>query len=87
MSESTTRRAARPSDRLPPRAGGDRAGEKGDREQDQRHGGIEEGGREILVGVLILAVSLYGAVAPPERLAGYIILLLGGLASAALPVV
>ena len=49
--------------------------------------GIEEGGREILVGVLILAVYLYGAVGLPERLAGYIILLLGGLASAALPVI
>lgn len=49
--------------------------------------GIEKGGREILVGVLILAVYLYGAVGLPERLAGYVILLLGGLASAALPVV
>ena len=49
--------------------------------------GIEKGGREILVGVLILAVYLYGAIGLPERLAGYIILLLGGLASAALPVV
>ena len=49
--------------------------------------GIEEGGRDILVGVLILAVYLYGAVGLPERLAGYIILLLGGLASAALPYV
>jgi hypothetical protein len=49
--------------------------------------GIEKGGREILVGVLILAVYLHGAVGLPERLAGYIILLLGGLASAALPVV
>ena len=48
--------------------------------------GIEEGGREILVGVLILAVYLYGAVGLPERLTGYIILLVGGLASAALPV-
>jgi hypothetical protein len=48
--------------------------------------GIEKGGREILVGVLILAVYLYGAVGLPARLAGYIILLLGGLASAALPV-
>ncbi|HXV85858.1 MAG TPA: hypothetical protein VD793_04120, partial [Gemmatimonadales bacterium] len=48
--------------------------------------GLEEGGREILVGVLILAVYLYGAVGLPERLAGSIILLLGGLASAALPV-
>jgi hypothetical protein len=48
--------------------------------------GIEKGGREILVGVLILAVYLYGAVGIPERLTGYIILLLGGLASAALPV-
>jgi hypothetical protein len=47
---------------------------------------MEEGGREILVGVLILAVYLYGAVGLPERLAGYIILLLGGLASAGLPV-
>ena len=33
--------------------------------------GIEKGGREILVGVLILAVYLYGAVGLPERLAGY----------------
>jgi hypothetical protein len=49
--------------------------------------GIEKGGREILVGVLILAVYLFGAVGLPERLAGYIILLLGGLASAALPVI
>jgi hypothetical protein len=48
--------------------------------------GLEKGGREILVGVLILAVYLYGAVGLPERLAGYIILLLGGLASAGLPV-
>ena len=49
--------------------------------------GMERGGREILVGVLILAVYLYGAVGLRERLAGYIILLLGGLASAAMPVV
>jgi hypothetical protein len=49
--------------------------------------GMEKGGREILVGVLILAVYLYGAVGLPERLAGYIILLLGGLASAGLPVI
>ena len=48
--------------------------------------GMEKGGREILVGVLILAVYLYGAVGLPQRLAGYIVLLLGGLASAALPV-
>jgi hypothetical protein len=48
--------------------------------------GLETGGRDILVGVLILAVYVYGAVGLPERLAGYIILLLGGLASAALPV-
>jgi hypothetical protein len=48
--------------------------------------GLEAGGRDILVGVLILAVYLYGAVGLPDRLAGYIILLLGGLASAALPV-
>lgn len=49
--------------------------------------GIEKGGREILVGVLILAVYLYGAVGVPERLVGSIILLLGGLASASMPVV
>ena len=48
--------------------------------------GIERGGREILVGVLILAVYLYGALGLPDRMAGRIILLLGGLASAALPV-
>jgi hypothetical protein len=48
--------------------------------------GLETGGREILVGVLILAVYLYGAVGLPDRLAGYTILLLGGLASAGLPV-
>lgn len=49
--------------------------------------GMERGGREILVGVLILAVYLYGAVGLQGRLAGYIILLLGGLASATLPVI
>jgi hypothetical protein len=49
--------------------------------------GIETGGPDILVGVLILAVYLYGALALPDRLAGLIILMLGGLASAALPVV
>jgi hypothetical protein len=49
--------------------------------------GLEKGGREILVGVLILAVYLYGAVGLPNRLSGYIILLLGGLASAGLPVI
>ncbi len=49
--------------------------------------GLEKGGREILVGVLILAVYLYGALGLPGRVAGYILLLLGGLASAALPVV
>jgi hypothetical protein len=49
--------------------------------------GIEKGGREILVGVLILAVYLYGAIGLPERLAGQIILMIGGLASAALPVI
>jgi hypothetical protein len=49
--------------------------------------GLEKGGREILVGVLILAVYLYGAAGLPDRLAGMIILLLGGLASAALPVI
>ncbi|MFN0181909.1 MAG: hypothetical protein ACKVZ0_24165 [Gemmatimonadales bacterium] len=49
--------------------------------------GIEKGGPEILVGVLILAVYLYGAVGLRERLAGLVILLLGGLASAAMPVV
>jgi hypothetical protein len=47
--------------------------------------GLEKGGREILVGVLILAVYLYGAVGLTDRWAGYIILMLGGLASAALP--
>jgi hypothetical protein len=49
--------------------------------------GLEKGGREILVGVLILAVYLYGAVGLPNRLSGYIILLFGGLASAGLPVI
>jgi hypothetical protein len=48
--------------------------------------GIEGGGRDILVGVLIFAVYLYAAVGLPERLIGCIVLLLGGLASAALPV-
>jgi hypothetical protein len=48
--------------------------------------GMEQGGREILVGVLILAVYLYAAVGLPGRLPGYVLLLLGGLASAALPV-
>lgn len=49
--------------------------------------GLERGGREILVGVLILAVYLYGAVGLRQRVAGYLILLLGGLGSAAMPVI
>lgn len=49
--------------------------------------GIEKGGREILVGVLILAIYLYGAVGLQGRLSGFIILLLGALGSAALPVI
>ena len=48
--------------------------------------GIDRGGRESLIGVLILAVYLYGAIGLPERLAGLVILLLGGLASSLMPV-
>jgi hypothetical protein len=49
--------------------------------------GMEKGGQEILVGVLIMAVYLYGTVGLPNRLASYIVMLLGGLASAGLPVI
>ena len=49
--------------------------------------GIETGGRDILVGVLILAVYLHGAVGLPGRLTGDIVLVLGGLASEAPPVI
>ena len=34
--------------------------------------GIDRGGRESLIGVLILAVYLYGAIGLPERLAGLV---------------
>lgn len=49
--------------------------------------GMEEGGPEMLVGVLILAVWLYGAVALPRRMPGYVILLLGAILAAAMPVI
>jgi hypothetical protein len=48
--------------------------------------GIERGGPEIRVGVLIIAVYVYGAVGLPGRWAGDIILLLGALGSAYMPV-
>lgn len=49
--------------------------------------GMEEGGPEMLVGVLILAVWLYGALALPRRLMGHVILLLGSMLAAAMPLV
>ncbi|GMV06031.1 MAG: hypothetical protein AMXMBFR53_23080 [Gemmatimonadota bacterium] len=49
--------------------------------------GMEEGGPEMLVGVLILAVWLYATVALPRRLPGYVILFLGSVLGAAMPVI
>jgi hypothetical protein len=49
--------------------------------------GIEPGGVNILVGVLILVVWLYGTLVLAERRSGHVILLLGSLGGSAVPVI
>ena len=49
--------------------------------------GADQWGRQSLIGVLILVALLYGALVLAERKSGLIIMLLGGLAAAAMPVI
>jgi hypothetical protein len=49
--------------------------------------GIDPWGRQSLIGVLILAVLLYGTLVLAERRSGLIIMLLGGLLAAGMPVI
>jgi len=49
--------------------------------------GIEPGGVNTLVGVLILVVWLYGTLVLAERRSGHVIILLGSLGGAAVPVI
>ena len=49
--------------------------------------GIEPGGVSTMVGVLILAVWLYGTLVLAERRSGYVIMLLGSLGGSFVPVV
>ena len=49
--------------------------------------GIEPGGVKNLVGVLILVVWLYGTMVLAERRSGYVIMLLGSILGAGVPVV
>ena len=49
--------------------------------------GVDRWGRLSLVGVLILVVLLYGALVLAARRSGLIIMLLGGILAAAMPVV
>ena len=49
--------------------------------------GVDVWGRQSLVGVLILVVLLYGTLVLGERRSGLIIMLLGGLLAAGMPVI
>jgi hypothetical protein len=49
--------------------------------------GADSWGRQSLVGVLILVVWLYGTLVLAERRSGLIIMLVGGLLAAAMPVI
>ena len=49
--------------------------------------GADQWGRQSLIGVLILVVLLYGTLVLAERRSGRIIMLLGGLGAAAMPVI
>ncbi len=49
--------------------------------------GIDTWGRQSLFGVLILVVMLYGTLVLAERRSGLIIMLLGGLMAAGMPVI
>lgn len=49
--------------------------------------GLESGGMSTLAGILILVIWLYGTLILAERRAGYIIMLLGSIGGAAVPVI
>jgi hypothetical protein len=49
--------------------------------------GFDAWGRQSIVGVLILVVWLYGTLVAPEKRSGLIIMLLGGIVAAAMPVI
>ena len=49
--------------------------------------GVDKWGPQSLIGVLILVVLLYGTLMLAERRSGLIIMLLGGLAAAGMPVI
>lgn len=49
--------------------------------------GADSWGRQSLVGVLILVVWLYGTLVLAERRSGLVIMLVGGLLAAAMPVI
>jgi hypothetical protein len=49
--------------------------------------GADAWGRQSLIGVLILVVLLYGTLVLAERRSGHIIMLVGGLMAAAMPVI
>jgi hypothetical protein len=49
--------------------------------------GVDTWGRQSLIGVLILVVLLYGTLVLGERRSGRIIMLIGGLLAAAMPVI
>ena len=49
--------------------------------------GVDQWGRQSLIGVLILVVLLYGTLLLSERRSGLIIMLLGGVLAAAMPVI
>jgi hypothetical protein len=49
--------------------------------------GIDAWGRQCLIGVLILVVLLYGTLVLAERRSGLIIMLVGGLLAAGMPVI
>lgn len=49
--------------------------------------GFDQWGRQSLIGVLILVVLLYGALVLAERRTGLVIMLIGGLGAAGMPVI
>ncbi len=49
--------------------------------------GVDSWGRQSLIGVLILVVWLYGTLVLPERRSGLVIMLIGGLLAAGMPVI
>ena len=49
--------------------------------------GVDSWGRQSLIGVLILVVLLYGTLVLADRRSGLVIILVGGLFAAAMPVI